>query len=256
MMNTGISLFGGLLVVVAVFMIGRSLFKLPESLAALIAALLPLLGYVLSVVGGVWPGLDVLAIHIAVYLMTAFVLIVLARYRAAQNVRMHWAPKLLIGFFLLLILMNAGFLYVANHGLPPEIAARWLPEGERAHTGFSGVTRHGQDAAKAIGADMSREHRNRQLGWHVRVEGLSRVQPGQTTLQVSVDDGKQGVDGLAGSINLARPGAQATRYPLVPSGGGVYLGRPEFQGDGLWLVELEIGGYRQSWEINVSARLK
>ena len=64
---------------------------------------------------------------------------------------MHWAPKALVAFFLMLIVTNAGLLYVSTKGLPPALARLLLP-GEvkqTLHTGFAGTTRHGEEAAKA-----------------------------------------------------------------------------------------------------------
>lgn len=250
-METGLTLFGGLAVVLLLFAAARAL-RMPAELAGLTAAGVPLFAY-MAMLFGRWPGLDVVAIHIAVFVIAAFVLVVLSRYRAKQS-RMHWAPKALVAFFLVLIVMNAGFLYVSTKGLPPALARVLLPgsENETLHTGFAGTTRHGEEAAKAIGADLSRQHRNEELGWQVRVEGLRMPTVGQNAVTVFADD-RDGrpLAGLAGKWRVGRPGAAAANVPLKFTVSGQYEARLEFSGPGLWLVELQLEGYRQSWEVKV-----
>jgi FixH len=254
-MTMGLTLFGGLAVVILLFALARAA-RIPAEIAGLLAAGLPLLAYFVYLIGR-WPGLDVVAIHIAVFISAGFVLVVFSRYRSKQQ-RMHWVPKALIAFFCLLAVMNAGFLYVATKGLPPALAGLLLPSGkiETIHTGFAGTTRHGREAAKAIGADLSREDLNARLGWSVRVEGLRQPATGENAVFVAVEN-ERGMllSDLQGAIKLARPGGAAKTYPLSPTGRGQYETRVNFEGSGLWVLELYIAQgetpYRQNWEIIV-----
>lgn len=250
------TLFGGLIAVLLLFAVARS-FRLPAEISGLLSAGLPLLAYILFLFGH-WPGLDVVAIHIAVFVSAAFVLVVFSRHRAGQK-RMHWAPKALIAFFAMLAAMNAGFLYVATKGLPGGLAGLFLPGGktETIHTGFAGTTRHGQEAAKSIGADLSQQHRNVVLGWNVRVEGLRQPNQGENAVFVHVENDRgQALSGLRGEMKLGRPGAATMEsHPLLPSGQGQYETRLNFNGPGLWLLELRLEQedkrYKQAWEIAV-----
>lgn len=250
-METGLTLFGGLAAVLLLFGAARA-FKAPPALAGLLAAGVPLLAY-FALLFGRWPGLDVVAIHIAVFVSAAYVLAVFSRHKAKQA-RLHWVPKALIGFFLVLVVMNAGFLYVATRGLPPGLAAWLLPgaaEG-RVHTGFAGTTRHGQEAARAIGGDLSRQHRNEALGWRVRIEGLRTPAVGEHAVTVFAEDRRgRALDGLAGEWRVARPGAPAARFPLEAAASGQYEARLEFPASGRWLLELQLDDYRQAWEITL-----
>lgn len=250
-MTTGLTLFGGLAAVLVLFAAVRAL-RMPAELAALVAAAVPLFAYI-AMLFGHWPGLDVVAIHIAVFISAAFILVVLSRYRAKQT-RMHWVPKALIAFFLVLIVMNAGFLYVSTQGLPPGLSRLLLPggDGKTLHTGFSGTTRHGEEAAKAISSDLSRQYRNEQLGWRVRVEGLRMPMVGANAVIVFAEDGEgKPLSGLAGAFVMARPGTKGETVPLGSVGDGQYEARVDFPGPGLWLLELQLGNYRQSWEMQV-----
>ena len=254
-MTTGLSLFGGLAAVVLLFMSAR-LLRSSTELAGIIAGGVPLLAYLLALFGR-WPGLDVVAIHIAVYLVAAFVLVVFSRYRARQQ-KMHWVRKLLIGFFALLAVVNAGLLYIATNGLPAGIAGLFLPgeAGQSVHTGFSGTTRHGQDAAKSIGSDLSRQHQNLELGWQIRLEGLRKPTMGENSLFISAEDRQgQALTGLTGSVSVARPGASIAQVPMRATAAGQYEARIHLTGTGLWLIGLELRQqdkvWRQTWEINV-----
>jgi nitrogen fixation protein FixH len=250
-MSTGLTLFGGLAAVLLLFGAARAL-RMPSELAGPIAAGVPLFAYIATLFG-IWPGLDVVAIHIAVFICAAFVLVVLSRYRARQA-RLHWVPKTLIVFFLVLIVMNAGFLYVSSKGLPPALASLLLPGGgeKPVYTGFSGTTRHGEEAAKAISADLSRQHRNEELGWRVRVEGLRMPTVGQNAVTVFAEDNQgRPLTGLTGEWLIARPGAKVTSVPLMATADGQYEARVDLSASGLWLVKLRLENYQQSWEIRV-----
>ena len=72
-MSTLLTLFGGLVAVLVVYAIGGIFRSLSPMLRAVLAGVIPLIGYFVLIVGR-WPGLDVVAIHISVFLATALVL--------------------------------------------------------------------------------------------------------------------------------------------------------------------------------------
>jgi len=250
-----LTLFGGLFTVLVLFALAR-VFRLPAEVSGLLAAGLPLFAYILYLFRD-WQSLDVVAIHVAVFVSAAFILVVFSRYRAGQK-RMHWVPKALIAFFAMLAVMNAGFLYVATKGLPGGLSGLIMPlgEDETIHTGFSGTTRHGQDAAKTISADLSRQFQNDELGWSVRVEGLRQPHLGDNLVIIHAESANgQPLTGLQGEIRLGRPGASLEVIQLAATGQGQYEARLIFTGPGLWLLELRLDregkSHRQSWEISL-----
>lgn len=175
-MNMLITLFGGVVLVVLIYQLLRAL-SVPNYWRGVISGVVPLVGFAIYATGN-WSGLDVLAIHTAVYLSTATILTMIgarqAEQPAAQRRRIHWAPKAFIAFFLLVFVVNSVFLYVSTQGLPPAIANWLLPnaDGGTLHTGFPGVVPHGQEAAKEIASELSARHRQLRLGWRVEVAGL------------------------------------------------------------------------------------
>ncbi|MDP3123747.1 MAG: FixH family protein [Thiobacillus sp.] len=241
-MNTMTTLSGGLLAVFVLYQIGGRFPTLPPTLRALLAGLLPLLAYFLLIVGR-WPGLDVVAIHISVFLAAGLVLYAVTQFRRRSAGRMHWAPKLLIGFFLGLVVINGSLLYIASNGLPGELGRWWLgSDGGAVHSGFSGVVEHGQSAAKAVSSELSQTHRESELGWQVEVSGLGGSDSPRA-IEVRVRD-RTGlpVERLDAEVRLLRPGAAQAVHsaPLNTLDAGVYGGMLALPASGRWLVEVRL----------------
>lgn len=242
-MNTLTTLFGGLAAVFVLYMAGGAIRGLPPMLRALLASLLPLLAYFVLIIGR-WPGLDVAAIHISVFLAAGLVLHVLSQFRRRSGgERMHWAPKFLTAFFLGLVVVNATLLYIAKNGLPDPLARWWLgSEGTAVYSGFSGVVEHGQGAAKAVSSELSQAHRQSELGWQVETSGLDS-DASTRPFQVRVKD-RTGlpVDRIEAEVRLLRPGAAQPELTLALSAldPGTYGGVLRLPASGRWLVELRL----------------
>lgn len=241
-MNTLTTLFGGLAAVFVLYAAGGAIRGLPPILRALLAGLLPLLAYFVLIVGR-WPGLDVAAIHISVFLAAGLVLHALTQFRRRGAGRMHWAPKLLTAFFLGLVVINGSLLYIATKGLPEPIARWWLgSDGGAVYSGFSGVVEHGQSAAKGVSSELSQAHRESELGWQVELTGLDSNEATRA-VQVRVKD-RTGlpVDRVEAELRLLRPGAaqSALTLPLSALDAGVYGGVLRLPASGRWLVELRL----------------
>lgn len=258
-MSTLFTLFSGLAAVIVLYWAGGLFRSLPPVLRALLASCVPLLVYFLSIVGR-WPGLDVVAIHISVFLAAGLVLHILTLQRRRSTGGLHWVPKLLIGFFAGLVVINATLLYIATRGLPEPVARWWLgSEGNKVYSGFSGVVPHHQDAAKAVSSALTQAHDEMQLGWQVEVDGLQAVLGEVQTLQVRAKD-RTGLplSQLQAEILLLRPGASAAhaRLPLRAAAAGVYVGDLTLPEKGRWIVELRLSQgdqtrYRDSRELVV-----
>lgn len=241
-MTTLTTLFGGLAAVIVLFALGGALRGLSPILRALLAGVIPLLVYFAFIVGR-WPGLDVVAMHISVFLAAALVLFALSQFRRRTAGRMHWVPKLLTGFFAGLVLINATLLYIATKGLPEPIGRWWLgSDGGAVYSGFSGVVEHGQSAAKAVSSELSLAHRESLLGWQVELNGLDGTGD-MRQLEVRVRD-RTGlpVNRVAADVLLQRPGAAAPvlTMPLSAVDPGIYMGSLVLPARGRWLLKLRL----------------
>lgn len=241
-MNTMTTLFGGLAAVLLLYAVGGLFRRLPPMLRAVLAGLIPLVGYFVSIVGR-WPGLDVVAIHISVFLAAALVLFAMTQFRRRGTGRMHWAPRLLITFFVGLVFLNGTLLYIANNGLPGSLGKWWLgSDGNAVHSGFSGVVEHGQNAAKAVSSELSETHRETQIGWQVELTGLDGSDA-KRPIEIRVRD-RTGlpVDRVRAELSLRRPGAAKPTHVLALQAieAGVYGSVLDVPASGRWLVELQL----------------
>lgn len=242
------TLFGGVALVVVLYQLLR-LLGLPNYWRGVISGVLPLVGYAIYSTGN-WAGLDVLAIHTAVYLSTATLLTLSAsredQRESGPRPPMHWAPKAFIGFFLFVLALNATFLYVSSQGLPPWLARWVLPGAEdgRVHTAFPGVVPHGLEAAKEIGSELSARHRQLRLGWRVEWKGLDRLArdgAAQVTVRAHDRDDMPLSDARV-TLTLMRP-AQAKSdlaLDLSPIEPGVFQGWVRLPEPGRWIAVIQV----------------
>lgn len=236
-----VSIFGGMLLTVLVFGLAKK-FRLSHFWAAVVAAGLPSFiyaGYALAS----WPGLDVVTMHLVAYPTVALLLFQMGGTQDGK--KLHWAPKLLIGFFVLLTLVMGGFVYIAAKGVPPSVAEWLLPniKGKSVHTGFAGVVVHGEEASKSIAYQRSLDSKLSKLGWRVEVFGLNGMKNGAPSeLKVMIHD-KNGlpVTGVRVGIAFVRPGQSAHEQSWFKNADdGSYLVEARLSDLGEWLAVLTL----------------
>lgn len=237
-----IGIFGGMLLTALIYGLAR-LFGLTNFWAAVAAAGLPTFAYLAYSVGA-WPGLDVVTLHVVAYPTVAILLSQLYGAKADHGRTLHWAPKLMVSFFLLISVVFGGFVYISVQGLPPTLARWLLPDtgGKNIYTGFAGVVAHEQDAAKAIGQHLAMDHRLAQLGWQVEVTGLANLRSGQpapVAVSVSGQDG-HAVDGIEVLLRLGRPGQREGIELSLSGGAGRYHGTVPGLEAGTWVARISL----------------
>ncbi|NTV94659.1 MAG: hypothetical protein HGA75_04495 [Thiobacillus sp.] len=241
-MSLLISIFGGMLLTAVLYAAGR-LGRLSNYWSAVAAAAAPSFAYLVYAVGH-QVGLDTVTLHVIAYPTVAVLLGMTNSEKAKRQSTVHWAPKLLIGFFLALMVIMASFVYIAGQGVPPAVAQLLLPDiaGKNVHTGFAGVVEHQQDAAKGIGQHLRMEDKLAKLGWQVEVSGLADIhsgQPAPVTVHI-VDAAGRPVEAVAVSLVLGRPG-QSGQTPVALAGSGDgYRGLLADLEAGAWVAQLRL----------------
>ena len=154
-MSLMFTIFGGMILTAVLYAVGR-LARLSNYWAAVAAAAIPSAAYLFYAIGQPI-GLDKVTINVIAYPTVAVLLGMLNSPKARRDNKMHWAPMLLIGFFLTLMFIMAIFVYIATQGLPLAVTQLLLPnaQGKNIHTGFAGVVELQQDAAKGIGHHLA-----------------------------------------------------------------------------------------------------
>ncbi len=235
------TLFGGLLAVIAVFFACR-LLRLSYFWSGILGALLPFIAYLAFTLEHEQSG-DVLAIHLVVYVATAAVLGVFGNLWQRKS-KLHWGPKLIIGFFVGLVILNAVLLTIATHGLPDRVANWVLPAQEQGqvHTVFPGVVPH--DRNKLYEEHQQRVREQRDLGWQVEVQGLDTLRAGSTAQLVLTVRDATGQPVNAGRAHLGfwrmANSKDDRSFELQPAAPGEYRTQVNLPDAGRWIVDILI----------------
>lgn len=173
------TLFGGIVFAAALFFVSRR-FGLANFWAGVLSGALPFLLY-LAYASQHWSGGDVLAIHFAVFLANACILTVFGGMQRNRQ-RLHWVPRAIIAFFIVLVILNAILLSIASRGLPASISSLILPNPEKqtVHTAFPGTVPH--DRNKSYQGHLALIEQQREQGWQVSVQGLDDLRAGQSSV--------------------------------------------------------------------------
>ena len=109
-----------------------------------------------------WSSLDRFAIHFAFYVMIPYVLgIITTHWEIRQQLEtgaerkkwFHWAPATLVVFFIVLAMVAATIITIAEKGVPPEIMKRFFPVEKKSavvESKFSGTVPHDFQEKEAL----------------------------------------------------------------------------------------------------------
>lgn len=234
---------GGVVAELLLFTVLNRLFRLDGKTAAMIIALLVVLIYVPWAVLA-WPGADVFAIHLAILLTFAYALGMLG---GRVGRRWHWAPALIVGFFVVVIALNVVFLGVAERGMS-GLFSELLPAPRGAavvDSRFPGTVSHDYQEKEALYNEYLRQvDVQRERGWQVRKGWQYRPVVGQpATFIVAVDDrdgapvAGAAVQGRFLRTSNSRDDIDFTMHEVAP---GEYRVNLQMPLQGLWQLVLHI----------------
>lgn len=148
--NILVTLLGGVFTIVAIFILLYNVSNMSGKMVAVVMAFAVTATYVpISIF--IWPGADVFAIHIALYLVSVYVLGIvtsqrdLRRQSGKEGFGFHWAPAAIVTFFVILLIMDSFFIMFATKGMNENIADILLPEplsGGKVSSRFPGTVSH------------------------------------------------------------------------------------------------------------------
>ena len=244
------TLFGGLLAVVVLYFLAR-VFKLSYFWSAFLAGAIPFVSYLSFSLSQGFAG-DILAIHLVVFSATAGVLGVFGKAQI-KGQPMHWAPKILVAFFVSLVFFNAGLLYVSMHGLPENIFG-WIlpnPEHQKVHTAFPGAVPH--DHNNLYEPHLQRVQQQRDLGWNVVLLNIDAIhQDAATSVTVHIKD-KEGAPLIGAKVTLSlwrmAKSADDQRLSLTEKGQGNYSASVLLDDPGNWIAEVFVERGKDSYLI-------
>lgn len=118
-----------------------------------------------------WPGGDVFAIHLGIYLLASLACGMLFGARASGK-GLHWGPVTIGGFFIFVTVSGAVFVAVAERGLTPALGRWLLPEADnnrQVTSMFPGVISHDFQQKEALyNQYLQQVERQRQRGWRIQ----------------------------------------------------------------------------------------
>jgi nitrogen fixation protein FixH len=246
-----VSLLGGVALISVVFLLVHHFSQLNGKATALLMALLVTGIYVpLAILQ--WPGGDVFAIHIAIYLVTVYVLGIITSQRDARRAvggkAFHWGPASIVVFFLLIMAADSVFIMLAQRGVDNKLAQWLLPKpetGGKVTSYFPGtVSRDFRQKEDEYNAYLERMAAQQQRDWQIKKGWEATPVAGKpAVLKLSVSD-KSGapVQGASVDGKFMRPGNVKLDIPVVltESEPGVYRSSLSLPQAGRWKLFLLI----------------
>jgi len=258
-----VTLGTGILLIVLLFLALNRLVRLDGRQTSVILAILTP-GFYLPYALMNWPGADVVAIHVAVFLIVVFMLGVLAFQREqklkAEGKGFRWGPGLIIGFFAVVIALDAVFVTVATGGLDSRVSAWLLPkpkQGEAISSHFPGVISHDFQKKEALYNEyLKRVEAQKARGWQVDYGWLKEPHKGvEAPFQVTVRD-RHGspVAGASVSVRFLRPSNQREDFSLTLQEveAGIYRSPATPNLPGLWQVVILVQRGEDVHEVQAS----
>lgn len=251
--NMVVTLLGGILIIAIVFMLIYRFTRLGGKATAFVMALAVSFVY-LPYAAIFWPGADVFAIHIAVYIVQVYIFGIIYSQRDSRKASgksgfgMHWAPASITAFFIFLIIADSMFIMVATKGINYDMAKWLLPEpqsGATVSSNFPGTVRHDfQEKHAQYSAYLNQIREQSERGWQVKKGWLGEPKAGQSNMfRVTVKD-KQGKPVEQAEVigSFMRPGNMKidqsfTMKEKAPGDYFVSLTLPE---QGTWNLSLKI----------------
>jgi len=195
------TLLGGILAIVSIFLLALKILRVePKALAGLLALLV--LGVFVPVSIIFWPGADVFAVHLAVYMITVYALGIVFSQRASHATSgtghwFHWGPAAIIGFFLFIIAVDSILIVVAQKGLGKDVALQFLPpprSGGKVSSFFPGTVSHDfREKESLFNRYLEQRKAQQERDWQVRLGWYENPQvdkPSVFQIYVTDKDGK------------------------------------------------------------------
>lgn len=244
------SLLGGVALISATFLLLHRFTRFTGKSIG-VGLLLLVLGVYVPVSIWVWPGADVFAIHLAVYLVTVYVLAIIISSRESRHddkSNFHWGPALIVMFFVVVIGVDSVFIMLAQKGVGSGTADWLLPHpdgGGKISSFFPGVVgRDYYEKEADYKAYLARQQAQQERGWEVKLGWAKPPHVGEATeFKVKVSDRHgQAIRGASIHGRFMRPGdVRADQdFTLTERQPGLYQVRVYLNKPGRWDVMLDI----------------
>ncbi len=198
--NIIVTLLGGIFLIAAVFLLLYRVTNMSGKMVAVVMAFAVTATYVpISIF--IWPGADVFAIHIAMYLVSVYILGIVTSQRdirrqsGKEGFGFHWAPAAIVTFFVILLVMDSFFVMFATKGMNKNVADWLLPKplsGAKVSSQFPGTVSHNYHQRQNQYNDYLKRFKVQKLrNWSVRKGWLGEAvvnQPAIFRVEIKTHD--------------------------------------------------------------------
>lgn len=208
--------------------------------------------------------LDEAAMHLAIYLAAVYALALFEPFapREKRGER-HWAPAVILGFFVVVAAMDSVFITLAQGGLSSGLAAWVLPEPAaqgRVESGFPGVVSHDYQKKEAYFNDYLEQLKAQErLGWRIRKGWVGPARAGEPAVfQIQV------VDHVGRPVTRASVGGRFLRpsdsakdqaFSMRETGDGFYQAQVQLPEPGAWNLVLTVEHGKGRYQLRADTRL-
>lgn len=257
------TLIGGIFVIIALFWLLHRFSRLNGKAVAMWMAFL-VIGIVIPYSIMFWPGADVFAIHLAIYLMTVYILgIVTSQREGAVNRGWHWGPFAIAGFFLVVVSVDSVLITLASKGLDKDFTQLWMPKpdrGGKVSSFFPGTVSHDfQQKGEQYNAYRAQVEEQQALGWQLSKGWLGQpVVNKSSTFKVRILDREhKPVSGADVVVQFLRPSdiKQDHLLKLAETVPGEYQNDISLPLPGRWDVVLKIQQQENRYELRADTSI-
>ena len=267
--NILVTLVGGVSLIATIFILMYRVSNMSGKMVATVMAFLVVAIYVpLSIFK--WPGADVFAIHIALYLVGVYVLGIvtsqrdLRRKAGKEGFGFHWAPAAIVTFFVILLIMDSFFIMFATKGMNTNIAKWLLPapaSGGKVSSHFPGTVSHDYHQKQNQYNDyLERFESQKLLDWTIRkgwlgeavvdLPAIFRVEIKSNTNEI-IKGAK-----ITGTFLRASDSKLDTKFTMQEIEPGVYQQSITLTQPGSWDLILKISKGKDAHEVRAKTVIK
>jgi len=183
------TLLGGTLFIAVMFLVVHRFSRFSGQATAVLMALLVIIIYVpYSII--FWSGGDVFAIHIAIYLVSVYVLGIMSSQwdkRGEGETRgFHWAPTLIVLFFVVVVSVDSVLVMLAQQGVNSDVAKWLLPKpssAQRVTSYFPGTVNYDFHQRSAeYNALLHRIENQQRRNWNIKKGWLNEPQVNKSAI--------------------------------------------------------------------------
>lgn len=259
----------GVLAIVLLYLVLHRLTPLNAKQSGFIVSLIAMAAYFPFALLN-WPGADILVMNITVFLMTAYILGLLFSYRehrargaAANGKWFHWGPAIIVGFFMVILLVDGVFVTLSMEGLPFGLHEHLLPGhgDERVNTNFPGVVNNNYYKKESDFNQYLRQlEKLDALGWQIHKGWLPQPpaagEPGVFQLVVEDAVGRR-IEGLRVHGRFMRPAdsRQDQEFIMQEVAAGQYQAAVTLPQPGQWNLNLDLDHDQGEFELHASTTI-